>query len=181
MTTKSIIFGVQAVCLLAFTTGCFWTDEPGSEAGPGSKLATAARCITPEDAERMADQVVQLVNLARAERGLQPVLVNSELEQAAADYACRMATEGFFGHRDPIRGEGPATRAVACKYKFYAVGENLAAGQATPAEVMKVWMESPPHRDLILGPNWKELGVAVRTGGEHSIYWVQEFGDPADY
>ncbi len=181
MTTKRLIFGVQAIWLLGFTTGCFWTDEPPDDAGAVSKPAAAAACITPEDAERMADQVVQLVNLARAERGLQPVLVNPKLEQAAADYACRMSAEGFFGHRDPIRGEGPATRAVACKYKFYAVGENLAAGQATPAEVMKVWMESPPHRDLILGPNWKELGVAVRTGGEHSIYWVQEFGDPADY
>lgn len=179
--TKKFIFSAHAVWLLGLTTGCFWTDQPVGEAGSSSKPAGAASCITPEDAERMADQLVQLVNLARAERGLQPVLVNARLEQAATEYACRMVTEGFFDHRDPKTGEGPATRAVACKYKFYAVGENLAAGQETPAEVMKVWMESPPHRDLILGPNWKELGVAVRTGGKHSIYWVQEFGDPADY
>jgi uncharacterized protein YkwD len=181
LTTKRLIFSLHAVWLLGLTTGCFWNEESMAEAGSVSDSAAVAKCITPEDAERMADQVVQLVNLERAGRGLQPVLVNAKLQEAASDYCCRMVAERFFGHRDPITDEGPAARAVASKYKFYAVGENLAAGQETPADVMKVWMESPPHRDLILGPNWKELGVSVRTGGEHSIYWVQEFGDPADY
>ena len=55
----------------------------------------------------------------------------------------------------------------------------LPAGQA--AEVMKVWMESPAHRDVILHPTWNDVGIAVRNGGEHSIYWVQEFGDPAGF
>ncbi|MGD2110951.1 MAG: CAP domain-containing protein [Phycisphaerae bacterium] len=178
--TRKLTFSATAVWLLGLTTGCFWTDEPALDAGQ-DVAGAAARCITPEDAERMADQVVQLVNLARTERGLQPVVVNAKLEESATEYACKMANEGFFGHRDPITGHGPARRAVASQYKFYAVGENLAAGQETPADVMKVWMESPPHRDLILGPNWEEVGVAVRTGGEHSIYWVQEFGEPADY
>jgi len=169
------LVALHAVWLLGLTTGCFWTDASASE------KAVEGACITPEDAERMADQVVQLVNLERTERGLQPVLVNTALEQSAADYACRMATDSFFAHQDPITGDGPASRAVAAKYRFFAVGENLAAGQQTPAEVMKKWMESPPHRELILGPNWKELGVAVRTGADHSIYWVQEFGDPAEF
>ena len=65
------------------------------------------------------------------------------------------------------------------KYAFYAIGENLAAGQQTPAEVMKVWMDSPAHRDIILDPNWTEVGIAVRVGGEYEIYWVQLFGRPA--
>ena len=44
---------------------------------------------------------------------------------------------------------------------------------------MKAWMESPSHRDIILDPSWREVGIAVRTGGEYAVYWVQEFGDPA--
>jgi uncharacterized protein YkwD len=178
---KSVLFGVHAACLLAFASGCFSAAPASEQSEQGVRLAEAARCITPDEAERMADQVLQLVNLERAERDLQPVVVNPKLSKVAAEYACRMVNEGFFGHRDPTTDEGPADRAVACKYRFYAVGENLAAGQETPAEVMKVWMESPAHRAIILAPNWTELGVAVRTGGEHSIYWVQEFGDPADF
>jgi len=42
-------------------------------------------------------------------------------------------------------------------------------------------MDSPSHRDNILDEKWSEVGISVRSGGEYSIYWVQEFGDPADY
>ncbi|MGB2984675.1 MAG: CAP domain-containing protein [Phycisphaerae bacterium] len=178
MARKSLTFGFQMVCLLGLMTGCFSASPAAEEA---ARLPEAARCITPEEADRMADQALQLVNLERAERDLQPVVVHPSLTDIAKDYACRMVEEEFFGHRDPITGHGPAERAVAGKYTFYAIGENLAAGQETAAEVMKVWMESPPHRAIILDPGWKEVGIAVRAGGEHSVYWVQEFGDPAGF
>lgn len=141
----------------------------------------SAPCVTSEDTERMADQVLQLVNLERAEADLPPVIRNAALGKIADDYACRMIAENFFGHWDPITGHGPGDRAVVGKYSFYAIGENLAAGQQTAAEVMKVWMDSPSHRDIILDEKWSEVGISVRAGGEYSIYWVQEFGAPADY
>ncbi len=129
----------------------------------------------------MADQVLQLVNLERAEAELPPVVLNPTLARVADDYACRMVVEEFFGHTDPLTGRGPGDRAVAGKYHFYAIGENLAAGQETAAEVMRVWMDSPAHRAIILDARWMEVGIAVRTGGEYAIYWVQEFGTPADF
>lgn len=132
----------------------------------------------PEDAEQLADQVLQLINLERAEADLGPVVLNPALTRVATDFACRMIDQNFFLHHDPDTGEGPGDRARAADYLFYAVGENLAAGQATAAEVMDVWMESPAHRQIILDRRWQEVGIAVRFGGEYSIYWVQEFGDP---
>ena len=140
-----------------------------------------AKCIEPEEADRLSDQVLQLVNLERAGEELPPVVFSSTLQKVASDYACIMIEEGFFGHLDPVTGHGPGERAMAGKYTFYSVGENLAAGQETAADVMRVWMDSPSHREIILDPKWRELGVAVRNGGEHSIYWVMEFGDPADF
>ncbi len=136
-------------------------------------------CETDVDTDVLEDQVLQLVNLERAAHGLAPVVLNAKLNGIAADYACLMIAESFFSHKDPITGRGPGERAIAGKYRFYAVGENLAAGQETAAEVMKLWMESPSHREIILDPKWKEIGLAVRRGGEYGTYWVQEFGDPA--
>ncbi len=180
LSRKSVIFGFQAIAILGMSTGCF-EPPPSGDAAPGIQSGGAARCITPEEAERMADQALQLVNLERAERDLPPVVVNPALTKIAEDYACRMIDVGFFGHEDPISGHSSMERAVAAKYLFYAIGENLAAGPETPADVMKAWMESDPHRDVILDPSWREVGIAVRSGGEYSIYWVQEFGDPADF
>lgn len=172
----SIAFGLA---LLPFSTGCFTT--PQSEAGVvDADGGDSARCMVPDDAERMADQVLQLVNLERADAGLPPVIANPDLQKMADDYACQMIDEGFFGHVDPDTGEGLSDRAAEGKYAYYAVGENLAAGQETAAEAMRVWMESPAHREIILDEKWSEVGVSVRMGGEFFIYWVQEFGAPAE-
>ena len=162
----------------SWKTGC---EPPGESTAAPAQSTEAAKCITPQEAARLADQVLELVNFERSDRDLKPVLINGALQKIAEDYACRMVSGAFFGHRDPDTGDGPFERAVAGRYTFYAVGENLSAGPTTPDQVMKLWMQSPSHRDIILDPTWEEVGVAVRGGGEYSLYWVQEFGDPADY
>jgi uncharacterized protein YkwD len=176
---RSLTFVLSSL-LLVLGSGCFAT---ASVTADGSAFAAApdGKCFVPEDPEVLADQVLQLVNLERAAADLAPVSRSHKLERVATDYACRMVEDGFFDHTDPMTGEGPGDRAFAAEYEYRAVGENLAAGQHTAAEVMKVWMGSPAHRENILDPRWSEVGIGVRTGGEYSIYWVQEFGDPADF
>jgi uncharacterized protein YkwD len=171
------------LALLAFAplcAGCFTTAQSEAGAGSADGLADAARCIVPDDSDRMVDQVLQLVNLERADAGLDPVIANPALQKIADDFACRMIVDDFFGHTDPGTGQGPGDRATEGKYAFYAIGENLAAGQETPAEAMRVWMQSPAHREIILDEKWSEVGLSVRFGGEFAIYWVQEFGVPAE-
>lgn len=169
------------IFILAFSVpGCFTAS--GLDEGPddGSRLEGKTDCFEPEEADRLSDHVLQLLNLERADANLPPVGRNSVLDVVADEYACRMVNEKFFSHTDPLTGHGPGDRAVLAGYTFFAVGENLAAGQESPADVMKVWMESPTHREIILDPGWTEVGLSVRAGGEYGIYWVQEFGVPAE-
>ena len=180
MKTKALVFSFCAACWLGLSTGC---GSGASEEDPAAARAVEpAPCVSPGEAERLADQVLELINLERtsADLPLPPVRLHPALCKVAGSYACRMIEGGFFGHYDPITGRGPGQRAIAGKYAFYAVGENLAAGQQTAVEVMKVWMESPSHELIILDAKWRDVGIAVRTGGEHVIYWVLEFGDPAN-
>lgn len=177
---------VLQLCVLGLSTGCFSGDPASGSAGLSTDdqigvLAGKQRCLTPEDSKRMADQVIQLVNLERAsaDMNLSPVVVNDRLMSITGEYACRLIEADFFAHHDPESGRGPKDRAVAGKYAFYAVGENLAAGPETPAEVMQSWMDSPPHREVILDPKWTEIGIGVRDGGRYSTYWVLLLGDPA--
>lgn len=173
---KRLRFLLSVLCGLALPLGCVGPtayDESGS--------TVSKQCTTPAETARLIDHVLQLVNLERAEVGGAPVVVAERLRKIAEDYACRMIEEDYFGHTEPDSHFGPGERAAAAKYSFYAVGENLAAGQHTAAEVMQVWMDSPAHRRVILDPSWKEIGIAVRFGGRYGIYWVQEFGEPTDF
>ena len=170
------ILSLLALPLLA--AGCGAT-EPGDKYDDTSRERESVGCVTPDEAERMADQVLQLVNLERVATGLTPVVGNPVLVRVAGDYACRMIEDRFFAHEDPYTGYRAGDRALAAQYRFYLIGENLAAGHETPAQAMREWMNSATHRAVILDPRWSEVGIAVRTGGEYGIYWVQEFGIPA--
>jgi uncharacterized protein YkwD len=140
---------------------------------------TADECSVPVNEDEMVNAVLDLVNKERTSRGLNPVTLNPVLCEVAGEYACELIDSAFFAHTNPFTGEGPGQRAVRAGYAFVALGENLAAGQRTPARVMNDWMESTTgHRENILHPDWKEMGLAVRLGGPQGVYWVQEFGDP---
>jgi uncharacterized protein YkwD len=138
----------------------------------------SGECAAPADEAALADRVVELVNAERAKLGIAPVEENAKLKTIAEDYACRMIAEDFFSHYAPD-GDGPGERAIHGGYVFMRLGENLAAGQTSPEQVIAEWMASDQgHRENILSPQWSEIGVAVRLGGDRGIYWVQEFGDP---
>ena len=57
------------------------------------------------------------------------------------------------------------------------LGENIAAGNPTPEEVVDSWMHSPGHRANILNKDFKELGVGYcyKDNSTYKHYWIQMF------
>jgi uncharacterized protein YkwD len=53
----------------------------------------------------------------------------------------------------------------------------VSSGQETVAEVMRTWMESPPHRENILA-DFTEMGGAVTQGKNGTNYWCVDLGRP---
>ena len=56
-------------------------------------------------------------------------------------------------------------------YRSFMIGENIAQGQQSIAEVMHGWFKSVGHCRNLMNPGFKEVGVA-----ENNSYWVQDFG-----
>lgn len=59
-------------------------------------------------------------------------------------------------------------------HHYYFRGENIARGQKTCKKVMKAWYKSPPHRQNMLNPNFRKVGIAG-CKYKRRIYWVQLF------
>jgi uncharacterized YkwD family protein/spore coat assembly protein SafA len=140
---------------------------------PGEKvtvpLYTAAKSIEL--------QVVQLVNRERVRRGLRPLTNNWQLERMARIKSQDMRNRGYFSHNSPTYGS-PFQMMQAFRIYFTAAGENIAAGQPSPAAVMQSWMNSPGHRQNILNPTYTQIGVGYAQGGTMRYYWTQEFIRP---
>jgi uncharacterized protein YkwD len=162
----------------AATTGTSGATTTGTGTAGSTTTGTFSDCTVPLAADTWQAEVLRLVNAERAKVGLSALTYNAQLQVQAAAYACEMVHYHFFAHVDPVDQSTLANRADEFGYAYWAIGENLAAGQPTPAKVMSDWMNSTGHRENILNPAFTELGIAVRSGGDYGIYWVQEFGRP---
>jgi uncharacterized protein YkwD len=122
----------------------------------------------------MERKVITLVNQRRADAGCGPVAYRERLASAAFHHSKDMAVNDFFSHTGSD-GSTPWDRARRAGYKS-AHSENLAAGHKTAEEVVQGWMDSPKHRANLLNCKSKGIGVGMRRGGSHGIYWTQMFG-----
>ena len=57
--------------------------------------------------------------------------------------------------------------------RYQEAGENIAARQPSPQQVIVEWMNSEGHRRNILNPNYTHLGVGYARGGQQQFVWVQ--------
>ncbi|MDB5139491.1 MAG: hypothetical protein JWR12_1407 [Mucilaginibacter sp.] len=104
-----------------------------------------------------------------------PLIWNDQLEQAAIGHAKDMADKNYFSHTSKD-GRGSEDRIALAGYTFkgyksFTIGENIAQGQQSIAEVMKGWFKSEGHCKNLMNPGFKEVGVAY-----YNTYWVQDFG-----
>lgn len=121
-----------------------------------------------------------LLNAYRADRGLSRLSKDSRLQAAAAAHARDLASRNALSHRGSD-GSNHTVRAERTGYGPY-VAENVAAGQDTPAEVMKAWMNSSGHRsNLSLNPaSHYGFAHAVAPGTRYKDFWVLVVGRQYD-
>jgi uncharacterized protein YkwD len=77
-----------------------------------------------------------------------------------------MVARRFFSHVGP-GGATLSVRRRAAGYRGRALGEILAWGQgrdASPRAAVRSWLRSTPHRRVLLGRNYRDVGVGVALG-----------------
>ncbi|MFF5979050.1 CAP domain-containing protein [Streptomyces olindensis] len=137
--------------------------------------AVWARPFTPGGLTDTAAAVTDLTNRERARAGLPPLAVDPLLTAAAQAHSADMVARAFYAHTAPD-GSRPWDRAAAAGSTRRSIGENIACGQRSPAEVVEGWMNSPGHRANILKPGFTHIGIGFAGGGRAGTYWTQLFG-----
>ena len=124
-----------------------------------------------QKAEDFPAEVLRLVNVERSRVGLSPLKFAKDLEASAYVRAVELPTK--FSHTRP---DGTKCFTAMAK-RGHILGENLAGGQTSPKQVVQAWMDSKSHRDNILNPEFKELGVVYyyKANSKYKHYWVQHF------
>jgi uncharacterized protein YkwD len=128
-----------------------------------------------------------LANYARERAGLGPLADASDLDRSAHDKSddilrCDSFSHYACGRQFTYWMERVGYTSASC----WRAGENLAWGTGeygSPGEIFRSWMQSPDHRENILGP-YRQVGIALVVGGldgEADVHvWTQHFGSHCD-
>ena len=110
-----------------------------------------------------------------------PLTMQFQLRKAARYHSKWMADTGTFSHDSPggPYGDDFVDRINWAGYSGWTrVGENIAAGYSSPADVVKGWMESDGHCANIMNADFNEIGVGYHydSASTYRHWWSQEFG-----
>ena len=101
------------------------------------------------------------------------------MSEAASQKAADMFAKNYWAHNSP-NGTTPWVFIKSSGYDYLYAGENLARGFTSSTDVIDAWMQSPGHRENMLSPNYKDIGLAVVPGtltGDETILVVEMFGN----
>ena len=158
----------RIVCALV-TASVFVVAPQAASASAVDKCPGALDTPTDATASDATDTVTCLVNAERSKRGLRPVTRDGDLNLAARKHARDMVRRGYFSHVSP----GGSTLGDRLRAVDYGNGAGWRAGEAlgwgtgslaTPNSLVDEWLDSPPHRRILLDPGYRELGVGVAAG-----------------
>ena len=154
MPSRSGLVGLLTAALTfvpaATAVACEGDDvRPGTV--PNRSFARAVECV---------------VNVQRAQAGLATLRYDRTLARAARRFSKAMVAQRFFGHVSPA-GSTLDDRAQAAGFSGSELGETIGWGSghlATPAAIVTGWMNSPPHRAIILDGGFSRIGLGVASG-----------------
>lgn len=154
-----------------FKTSATKRSKRAARAGAVGNVTTApvvtAPVVGPSTGISYADQVLALTNRERTTRGLRALAFNSCADGYANSWAKALAAAGSLSHQ-PL---SPILSTCAAR----SVGENVAYGNVTPEQLVKMWMDSAGHRANILNAGFTHLGVGDVTTSTGRVYAVQVF------
>jgi len=129
-------------------------------ASPGQSAKLERRVV-------LEGAVVREMNRVRVAHGLTALRVSPSLRTAARDHSRSMLERGFFGH-DSADGTAFSERIrhhyASSGWRMWSVGEALLASEGREVDahaIVAAWLESPPHREIVLSPTWRDAGIGA--------------------
>jgi uncharacterized protein YkwD len=149
---------MRTVARTTFALGCLLA---ATFAVPAAATANSARLDQRERA------IVRGINHQRAQQGLAPVHASGRLARAADYHSWEMLEANYFAHTS--RDGGPFDERVRRYVNKRALGETLAmlgggCGRGSAHRVVQMWMDSPPHRAILLSGTYRRVGIGKRAG-----------------
>jgi uncharacterized YkwD family protein len=140
----------------------------------GTKQATPNAAQTNSSAlTAQEQQMLTLVNQARAEANVPALQVDMQLTKMARVKSQDMINNNYFSHNSPKYGS-PFDMMKSFGINYVHAGENIAGNQTVQA-AHNALMNSPGHRKNILSTDYTHIGIGIQQGGQFGLMFTQDF------
>jgi uncharacterized protein YkwD len=133
---------------------------------PASAVSSTSQDSMLVRQQALEREVVRELNRVRAPRGLHSLRFGGGLRTAAAGHSRAMLELGFFEHEsaDGTTFDDRIRRYYRDQgWESWMVGETLlsSSGEIDARHIVAAWIESGPHRAIVLSPAWRDAGIGV--------------------
>lgn len=148
--------------------------------GTAADITTAYNNYNAQTIANYRQEVLRLVNEARAKENLKPLTMsNSKLTEAAQKRAVEISQKYAPIHKRPDGSSCFTVLGEVGITSYKCAGENMASGWVSPEFVVNAWLNSPSHRANIMSDNFTEMGVGyyfdLSSPSGSYCYWTQMF------
>jgi uncharacterized protein YkwD len=146
---------------------------------PAAPAALACRGTnlqpTRANLARVTSATLCLIEHERSLYRLEALRSNISLQRIGTKQASDMVIGDYFGD-DSLSGWTPMQRIEASAYAAHArslsAAQNIGWGSgalATPAAMVRGWTLSPPHREIMLSSEYRDIGVGVAPAAPQKL------------
>ena len=167
-TKQSNVFAIIIAFLLGWVASYVLLLAPEPIIEPST---ASVQSVQSEVSDKHA--YLYLINQERADRGLDELRLNDKLNTSAQLKANDMKEFDYWAHINP-NGTEPWHFFELAGYEYEKAGENLSRCFDTPEQTVKSWMNSPTHKENILG-DYSETGLGSYYKGDCLVV-VNHFG-----
>ncbi|MEL6516630.1 MAG: CAP domain-containing protein [Pseudomonadota bacterium] len=159
--------------LLALLAAC--APTPGPRLGPDGQPLPQVYRISAADADDVQFRMLDGINSLRQAAGAPPVVLNAELNAAAATHSRDMSVQNRPWHFGSD-GSSPLDRVTRVGYTGQLLGENISETYETELETLSAWMADPATRSVILDGAARQMGFSWFQEPNGKIWWTLVLG-----
>ncbi len=151
---------VAAVTTAMATVGVVGSAAPVQAITPTEVVVTtSALSMAPDTYEK---RVQKLINGRRAAKGLRSLRLVYCADRTAERWSRHLASTNTFYHQSMVNVINSCDATYA--------GETLGRGTMSPRKLVRMWMNSPGHRAILLTPKARRIGIGATP--DASGRWV---------
>jgi len=170
----------RSLAALLLVAACLVVAQQHASAGP---TATVQSITAPAKigydpaggapAMRLWSECVTAANAARRSEGAAPLRLDVRIAMAATGHSSYQAQTQTMSHTG-YGVSNAGNRLTLAGYTWSRWGENIAAGQPNCESVLSAWLASKPHRENILNPAFRHIGIGMVLSSTGVPYWTMD-------